>query len=244
MRIGARSDFCSIGSAFITGRRKRVRTVATRSGVSLPCNCSMSGFSASTTRSSSPMVASTDSATFWARPFTRSPKARAASTPRSRGDGGKNTKPTMSAPASRAASSVSGVFKPQILTKTGMLGGVLARLRPTIQPADGRLFEPVPHQGGRRQILQRKAGGLEQRDLVLPLTALGLAAAQLEQVALDVLQSEDFFLQRDRDVARALRRGRPAVDVDPGALDCSIVGLARLQRERADQIDMGAFPEP
>ena len=76
--------------------------------------------SASTMRSSSASLASTDSATFLARPFTRSPSARAASTPRLRGDGGKNTKPTMSAPASSATSSASGVFRPQILTRRDM----------------------------------------------------------------------------------------------------------------------------
>ena len=74
-----RSARVSIGSAFITGRPKRARTAATRSGVSLPCSCSMSGLSASTTRSSSASVASTESATFLARPCTRSPSARAAS---------------------------------------------------------------------------------------------------------------------------------------------------------------------
>ncbi len=49
-RAGSATDrrAVSIGSAFITGRPKRERTAATRSGVSLPCSCSMSGLSAST----------------------------------------------------------------------------------------------------------------------------------------------------------------------------------------------------
>ena len=42
--------------------------------------------------------------------------ACAVSKPTWRGDGGKNTKPTMSAPASSATSSASGVERPQILT--------------------------------------------------------------------------------------------------------------------------------
>jgi hypothetical protein len=54
----------SIGSAFITGRPKRVRTATTRSGVSLPCNCSMSGCSASTISPSISSVALTVSAHF------------------------------------------------------------------------------------------------------------------------------------------------------------------------------------
>src|SRR3954468_15212651 len=223
MRIGARSDFCSIGSAFITGRRKRERTAATRSGVSPPCNCSMSGFSASTTRSSSASVASTDSATFFARPFTRSPRVRAASMPRLRGDGGKNTKPTISAPASSAASSASGVFRPQILTKRGMMGGVLARLGRKSNGTLRSLFQAVPHQHRRRQVLQREAGGLEQRDLVPALAARLLAAAKLEQIALDALQGDDLLLQRDGDVARALGRARAAVDIDAGPLHRGVV---------------------
>ena len=48
----ARSLRSAIGIAFITGRPKRARTAATRSGVSTPCNCSMSGLSASTTAAS------------------------------------------------------------------------------------------------------------------------------------------------------------------------------------------------
>ena len=59
-----------------------------------------------------------------ARPSSRAraPARRARApprTPRLRGDGGKNTKPTMSAPASSATSSASGVFRPQILTVNG-----------------------------------------------------------------------------------------------------------------------------
>ena len=124
-RIGDRSVRSAIGSAFITGRPKRVRNAATRSGVSLPCSCSMSGLSASTMPASVSSLASTVSATLPARPCTRCPSARAASSARLRGLGGKNTKPTMSAPDSSATSSASGVFRPQILTINGM-AGVLA----------------------------------------------------------------------------------------------------------------------
>ena len=73
MRIGERSSRCAIGSAFITGRPKRERTTATRSGVSLPCSCSMSGFSASTMLCSVSSLASTVSATLPARPSTCAP---------------------------------------------------------------------------------------------------------------------------------------------------------------------------
>ena len=49
------------------------------------------------------------------------PSSRAISRLRCRGEGGKNTKPTMSAPASSATSSVSRVDRPQILTIRDML---------------------------------------------------------------------------------------------------------------------------
>src|SRR5215813_6947793 len=80
----------------------------------------MSGRNASITAASHSSAASTARATFRARSRTRPPSARAASNPRWRGDGGKNTKPTASAPASSAASTDSGVFRPQILIRRGM----------------------------------------------------------------------------------------------------------------------------
>src|SRR5262252_4946742 len=119
-RIGARSARAAIGSALITGNPNRVRTITTRSRVSLPCSCSMSGRSASISAASHSSEALTASATFRARSRTRPPSARAASKPRWRGDGGKNTKPTASAPASSAASSASGVLRPQILINKGI----------------------------------------------------------------------------------------------------------------------------
>ena len=91
--MAARSLRSEIASAFITGRPNRLRTAATRSGVSLPCSCSRSGLSASMAAARSASLASTDSATFWARPRTCAPSARAASWSMWRGEGGKNTKP-------------------------------------------------------------------------------------------------------------------------------------------------------
>src|SRR5471032_2583193 len=85
----------------------------------------MSGLSAATMASSVSSLASTVSATLPARPCARAPKARAASSPRLRGLGAKNTKPTRSAPDSSAASSASGVFRPQILIDKGMIRRVL-----------------------------------------------------------------------------------------------------------------------
>ena len=55
---------------------------------------------------------------------------------------------------------------------------------------------------------------------------------------------EDLFLQRNGDIARALRRARAGVDIDAGAAHRGVVGLARLRREGADQIDMGALLQP
>ena len=85
------------------------------------------GASASMLAASSSSLASTESATFCALPRTRSPSARAASTPTWRGEGAKKTKPTRSAPASSATSSACDVFRPQILTRTDMARDLLRR---------------------------------------------------------------------------------------------------------------------
>ncbi len=79
--------------------------------------------------------ASTVSATFSARPFTRAESSRAVWNEMLRGLGGKNTKPTMSAPASSATSSVSGVESPQILTSVVIAGRVLARISDGSNPS-------------------------------------------------------------------------------------------------------------
>ncbi len=94
-----------------------------RATVSLPCSCRISGCSASTMLASVASSASTVSATLVARRLTCLPRSRAVSRPRCRGDGGKNTNPTMSAPASSATSSVSRVDRPQILTIRDMVQG-------------------------------------------------------------------------------------------------------------------------
>src|SRR3954452_11340173 len=80
----------------------------------------MSGLSASTICSSNASSASTTSATLLALARTRPPSARACANEMFRGLGGKNTKPTISAPASSATSSVPGVERPQILTTGDM----------------------------------------------------------------------------------------------------------------------------
>ena len=106
----------AIGIAFITGRPKRVRTAATRSGVSLPCSCSMSGLSASTMPASVSSSASTVSATLPARPLhALAERARGLEREIARARR-KEHEADQSAPASSATSSASGVFRPQILT--------------------------------------------------------------------------------------------------------------------------------
>src|SRR5215831_994385 len=65
--------------------------------------------------------ASTDSATLRARPFTRAANTRAPAKSTWRGEGGKNTNPTISAPACRETSSASRVRRPQILMVRLML---------------------------------------------------------------------------------------------------------------------------
>src|SRR5664280_3068889 len=153
-----RSLRSATGTAFITGRPKRARTAATRCGGSLPCNCSMSGFSVLTMAPSVSSSASTVSATLPARPLTRSPSARAAGSPRWRGLGAKNTKPTRSAPDSSATSSVSGVFNPQILTISGM-AGVLAAFAPSPQSGTaGCCLRNRPREDRQRDRLPRRDG--------------------------------------------------------------------------------------
>ena len=105
----------------MTGRPNFALMSRTRAVVSLPCNCSRSGRRVSTIFSSVASSASTVSATLAARPLACLPSSRAVSRLRCRGDGGKNTKPTMSAPAPSATSSVSRVDRPQILTSRDMV---------------------------------------------------------------------------------------------------------------------------
>src|ERR1035437_3019514 len=124
-----------------------------RATVSLPCNCKMSGCSASMRLASVASSASTVSATFDARPFARLPSSRAIPRLRCRGDGGKNTNPTMSAPASSATSSVSRVDRPQILTIRDMFQGTGwgGDARPEKSEAMGRVLQ-------RRALLVSPAG--------------------------------------------------------------------------------------
>src|SRR5438128_997629 len=113
----------------MTGRPNFCLISRTRAVVSLPWICRMSGCSASIMFSKVASSASTVSATFTARPLAWRPSSRAVSSARCRGDGGKNTKPTMSAPASSATSSVSRVDRPQILTSRDMVPSDRKRLK-------------------------------------------------------------------------------------------------------------------
>ena len=139
--------------------------------------------------------ASTESATLRARPRTRSPSTRAASKPIWRGDGGKNTKPTMSAPASSAASSASGVVRPQILISTGMPGSGFAAVfyigfrRFVLPVSAGRFARPMlfrarPRCGAAfldREIAARSGG---RRDDQPAAPAAGRQARRLEPLDL------------------------------------------------------------
>ena len=137
----------AIGIAFITGRPKRARTATTRSGVSLPCSCSMSGLSASTMRVERGVVGIDRERDLAGAAARAAPSARAASSPRWRGDGGKNTKPTMSAPASSAASSASG--------------GLQAADFDRCSAHNGRVLapSPAPPQSGTRPSGERRRNG-------------------------------------------------------------------------------------
>ena len=109
--------------------------------------------------SNSASSASTVSATLAARARTRAPSARAASGARLRGDGAKNTKPTRSAPPSSAASSASGVDRPQILTSR-----VIAHLNRTAQSIAARNSSTVLDHARwyRRPSKDRSANSREQ----------------------------------------------------------------------------------
>src|SRR5258705_320813 len=115
----------------------------------------------------------------------------------------------MSAPASSAASSVSGAERPQIFTRTERGGEVLARLGGAKKSAKR---PPHQHRGG--QILDRGTDGFEQRDLGCLGAALGLAAAELEQVAADAGLFQHARLQRLRNVAALLRSAGARIDID------------------------------
>ena len=73
------------------------------------------------------------------------------------------------------------------------MGGVLARLAAhnSNRLVQGAIayFSPFHTSIAAARSSIASAGRLEQRDLVLALAALRLAAAKLEQVALDVLQA-------------------------------------------------------
>ena len=143
-------------------RRPRAR------GVSVPCSCSRSGCSASTIAPRVASSASTVSATMRALPSTRATSRRATPGSTWRGLRGKTTKPTMSAPASSAASSVTGSVRPQIFTMRdiGLKGGVRrsrcgrarvpTRCRPAAPARGGPPRASCPPRRGRRG---RGAGG-------------------------------------------------------------------------------------
>ncbi len=98
-------------------------TAATRSGVSLPCSCSMSRLERIDPMAScSASSASTVSATLSARPASHGRRDRARSQkPRLRGDGGQSTNPTISRARPSATSSVSRAWtRPRITARSDM----------------------------------------------------------------------------------------------------------------------------
>src|SRR6185437_2844139 len=162
----ARSLRSAIGSDFITGKPNRLRNSVTRPGGSMPSNCSMSGLSASMIAVNASSLASTVSATLPARPCTRLPSARAASSARWRGLGGKNTKPTKAAPESSATSSACGVDRPQILTNRDIVGGVLP------PSPSHRKAEPLRRR--RRDLRQRRRLGPQRMAAIYIASALNV----------------------------------------------------------------------
>src|SRR5262249_3625330 len=102
----------------------------------------------------------------------------------------------------------------------------------------------APHQYRGGEVLDRAADRLEQGDVPVRDATLGLAAAEVEQVATDAFLGQDAPAQRNRYVARLFGGAGARVDVDAGALDRVVVGLAHLGREAADQIDVRARLEP
>ena len=89
---------------------------------------------------------------------------------------------------SSAASSASGVFRPQILTKRDMIGGVLAPFRSQSNPAEIGLMSAASTPAWRPP--DPRCAVPTDLNSVISSGACGpwLAAAQLEQVALDVVR--------------------------------------------------------
>src|SRR2546423_10004716 len=118
--------------------------------------------------------ASPVSAPLAARPFACRPSSRTVSSARCRGEGGKNTKPTMSAPAVSATSSVSRVDRPQILTSRDMVPWTAKVLK------SGRLTGRVLQ---RRALLVSPGGpvntALRKRRIALLAGRLGAQIGQL-----------------------------------------------------------------
>src|SRR5580693_9854491 len=134
---------------------------------------------------SKPSSASTVRAIFCARARTRRLRAVAVSNARCRGDGAKNTNPTMSAPASSAASSASGVERPQIFTMNDIrLFLAAALLQP---PARFVLRRRATRSRDRRpqlEPLRRTAGALDHGRLARRTSQRIDLCAQIDHLAL------------------------------------------------------------
>src|SRR6266511_4460646 len=126
------------------------------------------------------------------------------------------------------------------LTLKPILPQIMACL-PKIAVSRTLSIQYPPHQHRRRQILDRRAHRLEQRDLRRRRAAFRLAAAEVGEVAADVGLLDHAALDRLDDVAGLLGRARTGVDIDARAFDRLVVRLAHLRREAADEIDMGAL---
>ncbi len=90
------------------------------------------------------------------------------------------------------------------------------------------------------KIFERGADRFEQGDLVRAAAARLLAARQFVQIGDDGIGAQDAGGQRLNDVAGFLGRAGAGVDIDAGAADRFVVGLAHGRRKAADQIDMHA----
>src|SRR4051812_23227461 len=97
----------------------------------------------------------------------------------------------------------------------------------------------APHRRRGREILDRRSDRLEKRNLIRGAAALGVGAAEREQITLYRSLLEGSALQRQGDFPTLDLRGR-RVDVDPGAAERLVVGFAHGEIEGADEVEMGA----
>ncbi len=166
-------------------------------------------------------------------------------------------------PAIRRMAPLMGADSRSVLAEAGLSeaeidalkkdGALIEPTKPSVSPlrlatlGSGRDDELGIHcQLGRRQILQRRADRLEQRDRggVAGCTAGSLRARELVKVGDHIGFGDRAVGQRLDDVAAFLQGAGAGVDIDPRPPHRLVVALAHLRRIGAHQVDMLARAQP